>query len=278
MPPMRQPAASPKTADALQRALAALQSRRADEAERIASEMLARNARHGGALHVLGLALLAQGRPREAAAPLEAAAGITADAAVETHWGMALRQSGQSVRALEVLQRATARERPPPLAFHELGVLLFSLRRLDEAQAVLERGLTLAPAMTELSVLLGGIFLDRADWANARLVFARALANAPAEPAVLFGLGAALIGEGEFAGAAERLRQAVARDGSYVQARLRLAACLLELDRREDALGCMRTAVQTAPRCYGEALHTLVSAGRGAFCLRPSAAAAMLRP
>jgi len=275
---MRQPAAIAKTTDALQRALAALQSGRADEAERIASEMLARNARHGGALHVLGLALLAQGRPREATTPLEAAASITADPAIETHWGMALRQSGQPARALEVLQRATARERPLPLAFHELGVLLFSLRRIDEAQAVLERGLALAPAMTELSVLLGGIFLDRADWANARLVFARALANAPGQPAALFGLGAALMGEGEFAGAAERLRQALARDGSYVQARLRLAACLLELDRREEALGCLRAAVGAAPRCYSEALHTLVSAGRGAFCLKPSAAAAMLRP
>jgi tetratricopeptide (TPR) repeat protein len=275
---MRQPAGSARIADALQRAMAALQGRRADEAERIAEGVLARDVRHPGALHMLGLALLAQGRPHEAATPLERAAAIAADPMIETHWGVALRQSGQSTRALEVLQRATAREPPFPLAFHELGVLLFSQRRLDEAQAVLERGLKLAPAMAELSVMLGGIFLDHADWANARLIFARALANAPGQPGALFGLGAALMGEGEFAPAAERFRQALARDPGYTQARLRLAACLLELDRRDEALTCLRAAVQTAPQCYAEALRTLVSAGRGAFCLKPSAAAAMLKP
>ena len=55
------------------------------------------------------------------------------------------------------------------MAFHELGVLLFSLRRLGEAQAVLERGVEIAPAMPELSVVLGGVFLDRLDRSSAKL-------------------------------------------------------------------------------------------------------------
>jgi tetratricopeptide (TPR) repeat protein len=257
--------------------MAALQGRRAGEAERIAAGVLAREPRHPGALHVLGLARLAQGRPREAAESLEQAAGLVVDAAVETYWGIALRQSGQSGRALEVLQRATAREPAFPLAFHELGVLLFQLRRLDEAQAVLELGLKHAPAMAPLSVVLGGIFLDRVDWANAKLAFARALTNAPGQPGALFGLGAALMGEGEFASAAERFRQALARDPGYTQARMRLAACLFELDRQDEAIACLRTAVQAVPQRYAEALRTLVSAGRGRFWLKPSAAAAMLK-
>ena len=266
-----------KTAEALQQAMAALQGRRADEAQRIAAGVLAREPRHPRALHMLGLALLSLGRPREAVPPLEQAAGLVADPVIETHCGIALRQSGQSARALELLQRAAARQPPFALAFHELGVLLFSLRRLDEAQAVLERGLAHAPAMAELSVLLGGIFLDRLDWSNAKLAFARALANSPGQPAALFGLGAALMGEGEFAPAAERFRHALARDPSYTRARLQLATCLFELDRRDEAVTCLRTAVQAVPQCYGEAVRTLVSAGRGRFPLKPSAAAAMLR-
>ena len=120
-----------KIGDALQRAMAAIQNRRPDEAERIAGDLLAREFQHPGALHVLGLSLLAQGRPREALAPLEQAARLRADPVIETHLAIALRQTGQSARALDALERATTRQPPFPLAFHELGVLLFSLRRLD---------------------------------------------------------------------------------------------------------------------------------------------------
>jgi tetratricopeptide (TPR) repeat protein len=266
-----------KAADALQRAMAAIQNRRPDEAERIAGELLAKESQHPGALHMLGLALLAQGRPREALAPLEEAARLRADSVIETHLAITLRQTGQSARALNVLERATTRQPPFPLAFHELGVLLFSLRRLDQAEAVLRRGLEVAPAMPELSLILGGIFLDRADRANAKIAFARVLAGAPGHPGALYGLGSALQGEGEFAAAAERFRQALARDPSYAQARLNLATCLLELGQWDEAVACFRAAVKAAPQFYAEALRTLVIAGRGRFWLKPSAAAEMLK-
>ena len=54
---------------------------------------------------------------------------------------------------------------------------------------LLKRGLEVAPSMPELSMLLGGIFLDRADHANAKVAFARALANAPGHPEALLGFG-----------------------------------------------------------------------------------------
>ncbi len=262
----------------LQRALAALQQRRPDEAERLAGEVLARQPAHAGALHLVGLARLMHGRPREALAPLRAAVAAGADAAIETHLAIALRQTGSNADALVLLERATARQPPFMLAFHELGVLLFAQRRLDEAEAVLERGLALAPVMAELAVVLGGIHLDRADRAKAKLVFARALANAPGHPGALFGLGSALMDEGEFAPAAERFRQALARDPGYTQARLALATCLLELDRWDEALEIFRAVVRSAPHFYGKALRALVTAGRGRFWLRPSVAAAMLAP
>ncbi len=142
-------------------------------------------------------------------------------------------------------------------------MLLFSLRRLDEAEAVLRRGLEVAPAMPELSLILGGIFLDRADRANAKIAFARVLAGAPGHPGALYGLGSALLGEGEFAAAAERFRQALARDPGYAQARLSLATCLLELGQWDEAVACLRAAVKAAPQFYAEALRTLVIAGRG---------------
>jgi tetratricopeptide (TPR) repeat protein len=262
----------------LQRALGALQQRRPAEAERLAGEVLARQPAHVGALHLVGLARLAQGRAQEALAPLRSAAAAGADAAIETHLAIALRQTGSAAEAVTLLERAVARQPPFLPAFHELGVLLFAQRRLDEAEAVLKRGLALAPAMAELAVVLGGIHLDRADRAKAKLVFARALANAPGHPGALFGLGNALMDEREFAPAAERFRQALACDPGYVQARLALATCLLELDRWDEAIESFRAAVKTAPHFYARALRALVTAGRGRFWLRPSVAAAMLKP
>jgi tetratricopeptide (TPR) repeat protein len=264
--------------DALKGAMAAIQNRQPDAAERIAREVLARDPRHPGALHLFGVALLAQGRAREALAPLEQAARARADPVIETHLAIALRQLGQTEQALQMLERATARQPAVPMAFHELGVLLFSQRRLAEAQAVLERGLEIAPAMPELSVVLGGVFLDRLDRANAKLAFARVLASAPGHPGALYGLGTALMDGGEFAAAADRFRQALARDPGYSQARLSLGTCLLELGRWDEAIECLRAVVKAAPQLYTKALQTLVTAGRGRFWLKPSMAEEMLRP
>ena len=261
---------------ALQRAAAAIRNGRPDQAERAARDILAKNSRHPGALHLLGYALLTQQRPLEAIAPLEEAARNRADPVIETHLAIALRQSGRTADAGKWLERAVARQPPFALAFHELGVLLFATRRLGEAEAVLKRGLEIAPAMPELSVVLGGIFLDRADRANAKLAFARALANAPGHASALFGLGAALMDDGEFAPAAERFRQALARDPNYVQARLNLGFCLIELGRRDEGVACLRAAVKAAPSCYGKALRTLVTSAHGRFWLKPSAAAEFL--
>ena len=264
--------------DALKAAMAAIQNRQPAAAERIAREVLARDDRHPGALHVFGVALLAQGRPREAVAPLAQAARGRADAVIETHLAIALRQVGHGEQALAVLERATARQPAFPLAFHELGVLLFSLRRLAEAQAVLERGVEVAPAMAEMSVVLGGVFLDRLDRPNAKLAFARALACAPGHAGALYGLGTVLMEDGDFAAAADRFRQAVARDPGYAQAQLGLGTCLLELGRWDEAVECLRAVVKAAPQLYTKALQALVTAGRGRFWLKPSAAAELLRP
>jgi tetratricopeptide (TPR) repeat protein len=267
-----------KIGDALRQASAAIQSQRPDEAERIARALLAQEPRHPGALHMFGLALLAQGRAREAVTPLEQAAHGRADAVIETYLAIALRQIGRSEQALPVLERATARQPAFPLAFHELGVVLFSLRRLAEAQTVLERGLEIAPTMAELSVVLGGVFLDRLDRPNAKLAFARALVCAPGHASALYGLGTALLDDGDFAAATERFRQALARDPGYTQARFSLGTSLLELGRWDEAIECLRAAVKAAPKLHTKALQTLVTAGRGRFWLKPSAAAEILRP
>ncbi len=247
--------------------------------------MLRRQPRHAnvhlGALHLLGLALLIQKRAREAVEPLEEAARDASDPLIETHYALALRDVGRTAEAIDWLKRATSRTPTFAPAFHELGLIYCGLRRYDEAEATLKQGIELAPTVAELSVELGGVYICRADPANAKVAFARALALAPGQASshvrALHGFGTAFLFEGEFERAADRFRQVLARNPQHVRARLDLAHCLLELGKFDDAVAELRTVVRSSPRHYGKALKMLASSRRGRLWLRPSMAASFLQ-
>lgn len=264
--------------EAVNWANAAIQSGRPVDAERVLRDVLAKIPRAPSALQTLGRALLAQQRPREAIEPFEAALRYGPNPTTETNLGIALEQSGRTDDAVTCLQRAITRQPPFEHAFAELGGLLLSLKRTAEAEAVLKRGLAVAPNSVEMSVLLGGIYLARADRNDAKLTFARTLVNAPADPRALYGMGAALMLEGDFERAAQRLQQAATRNPTDVQTRLSLATCLLELKRWDEGLATLRIAIQLSPQAYPAALKILVTSGRGRFWLKPSAVANLLRP
>ena len=280
MKPMRTPSkkAAAAVEETVRRAVAVMQSGRPGEAEAILRELLSQGPRSPAALHALGLTLLQQRRPQEAVAPLEQAARLGSDPVIETNLAIALDQSGRKAEAVTWLQRAVTRQPPFEHAFRELGALLLSLRRPEEAEVVLRRGLEVAPHLAELSVILGGVLVERSDWDGAKLAFARALVNAPGHPGALHGIAAALMQEGDFARAAERFQQILARDPADLDARLSLGACLLELRRWEDGLASLRAAVEVVPLAYAMALKILVTSARGRFWLKPSAAAGLLRP
>jgi tetratricopeptide (TPR) repeat protein len=263
--------------DILKLGVKALDEHRAPEAERLARDALALHSEHPDALHLLGVALLAQRRVRDAVPPLEAAARQRSSARIETHLGKALLESGRASEALTRLQRAIQCQPPFVPAFQELGILLSSMRRLDEAEAVLKRGLEAEPTSVELLLDLGTFYIVRVDAKNAKIAFARALANAPRNPRALHGIGVALLFEGEIERALERFRQVLAIQPNHLSAQLDLAHCLLQLGRSDDAVAGLRAMVRSAPQHYGKALKALVSAGRGRFWMRRSAAAKFLK-
>jgi tetratricopeptide (TPR) repeat protein len=270
--PSRSPRAA-MAAEAMARAVAAGNNGDIGEAERIVRDVVAKNPQHAEALQLLGALLMAQRRPREAIAPLEEAARHGANAELETHLALALRETGRGDDAITWLFRAIERQPAFPRAFQELGDLLRTKRRYAEAETVLQRGLEAAPTMPELSLLLGGVCLDCADPAGAKVAFARALAIAPGNTDALMGFGVALQYEGDFARAAERFRRVLAADPAHPRARLNLGYCLIEHGELDDGIACLRAAVEAAPHNYGAALKMLISAGRGRFWFNRSAAA-----
>jgi tetratricopeptide (TPR) repeat protein len=257
-------------------AKAAIEAGRLDEAEQLARGVLARRQNHRGALHALGVVLLARSKPAEAAALLETAARDSKDPVIETHLAMALRQTGRAADALIWLERATARQPAFATAFHEHGLLLDSLNRFEEAEDTLRKGLKLFPGDPETWCTLGRVLLIRGDRDGAQRAFARALVERPAYPNAVYGQACVLRDNGEFPRAADLFRQALRQIPEWAEARLQLGYCLLELDQWDDAMAELRGAIALNSALYDKARYILVRSARGRFWLRPSAVAQAL--
>lgn len=263
--------------EALQRARIAIQNDRAADAERLACEILGTNSGQLEAIKILGYALVMQGRAAEAVDPLEKAARPSRDPEVETQLAIALRQAGDSDKALIWLKRAIKRMPPFAPAFHELGYLLHSLGRSDEAIDVLKQGIAVAPMMTEMAVQLGFVCYAIYDRANAGRAFAHALSVNPAQPEAIQGLGTVLMDDGDYVQAAELFRRALADNPDDTLARIALGKCLLELGETETGYACLRAASVRGAELYGKVIGVLLSSGHGRFWLRPSSAAKFLK-
>jgi tetratricopeptide (TPR) repeat protein len=268
---------SAKPDELLQQAAHALNTKRPQEAQRIAQHILKTDPRRAQALHILGAALLMQDRPAEAVASLEDKARAFRDSEIDTLLAIALRRIGRNVDALSRLKRATKRRPVFGPAFHELGFLLFSMERYNEAIEVLSRAHELLPMMPELSILLGNVFLECRNFPSAKVYFARALSISPNSSDATYGLAMAHWRLCEYQAAADSFRRCLVRNADDVSSWLSLGHCLLELGQCDAGYACFRTVARRDPRRYGSALASLVNSGRSRFWLKPSAADRFLR-
>jgi tetratricopeptide (TPR) repeat protein len=263
--------------EALSGAIFALNSQRPQDAERIARDVLKAEPRHAQALHVLGHALLMQGRADDAIAAIEPAARGLHDPALDTQLAVALRQSGRTEDALSRLKRATKRQPPFAPAFHELGALLFSIKRYEESVEALQRGLEAAPAMPELSIQLGYVFLEMREPAKAKTAFAKALEIAPSAAGALWGIGKAHQQLGENQPAIDYFRRVLSQMPNDAGTWLNLGHSLVEAGDLDAGYECFRTAARGDQKKYYSALTTLVKSGRGRFWLWPREASRFLQ-
>lgn len=254
----------------------AFQMGRPDEAERIASAVLKASRGNILAAQILGRALLMQNRAQEAVEPLRRAAKRSDDANIETVLASALIATGARDEALELLRRAIKRQPPFLPAFAELGRELGKDGAFEEAIAVLERGLELAPASPDLRMALGHIHVKRNDRKTARALFVQVRAAAPERYDALVGVAQVMALDGEYAAAAELYKRAVALQPDDALTRINLAKCLLELGDREAGEAALRMAARSTPMS-GRAMTALAAAPHGRFFIRPSAAAKFLR-
>src|SRR5260221_2326987 len=256
----------------LMQALALVQHRPAD-AERMAGDVLKKHPRHARAQHVMGCALLVQGRFEDAIAPLREAARLHHDPEIDTQLAIALRRTGRTDDALSRLKRAIKRQPPYAGAFLEMAHVLRSAERHGEAIDVLRQGVAIAPMSTALSVELGQVLLARGDRAGARAAFMHALSIAPDAVDALFGLGRTLAAEGAHGAAADAFRRSLLCRPGYTPALLNLGQCLLALGDLDAGYDCFRRAARNDAALQGQSLMSLVKSSRGRFWLKPSDAA-----
>jgi tetratricopeptide (TPR) repeat protein len=263
--------------EALQRALTALNMQQPKQAEEIAAQIVKRSPQNVHAQHVLGCALLLQGRSAEAIAPLEAAGRGRRDPEINTQLAIALRQMGRPDEALTRLKRAVKQRPPYPPAFRELGGLLFAMKQFGEAIEVLRSGLEAAPVSPDILIQLGYVLLQIKKLAEAKAAFGQALAFTPNDADALFGMAKAYRDSGELQPAANLLRRYLTSAPADQSGWLHLGNCLLDLGETEAAYSCFRTAARGDQRNFGKALASLAASGRGRLWLKPSAATRFMR-
>jgi tetratricopeptide (TPR) repeat protein len=265
------------SAQLLDRAAVALQSRRFVEAEQLAAEVLKGSRTDTAAVSILARALLAMDRGAEAIAPLEKAARRGGDAGIETLLGAALGSANRRPEAIEQLRRTTAR-RPPFLpAFQELAGQLAKAGHLDEAIAIVEGGLALAPEAIDLRLDLARLHLQRNQRHKARAILSQARDAAPGRPEISAELARVLLLDGEYAAAADAYRHALAHRPDDALTRADLAACLLEMNDRVAGEAHLRSAFRGGPQMLGRTTHALSASSHGRFFFRPSAVVKFLQ-
>jgi predicted O-linked N-acetylglucosamine transferase (SPINDLY family) len=200
-------------------AVAAYEVGRFSESESACRNLLAVDARHTDALHLLGLSLAALGSGEAAEVLRRALAVRKKDPGLWLALGNAEARAGNRPAAAEAY-RAALRAAPGYVPAHiSLGRLHFDDERFSEAATALRRGLELDE---------DGVFGRDADLWNL--------------------LGYAQSRQGRISDAAENYRRALSLDGKHVGALANLAMALLERGEVRDAVATYERALAVAPK------------------------------
>jgi len=188
--PQTQDMANPN--DDMRAAVAAHQRGDLKTAEHLYAKVLAQAPSYTPARCYLGIALLQQGRPAEAVAPLAIAVQTQPTFEALAHYGLALAMSGEPVKALSHIDRALQLNPNDPAALRNRGNVLKLLDRRDEALDTFDRAIALAPNDAELRSNRGTVLADLGRYEDAVQSYDRALAIQPRNVDALENRGNAL--------------------------------------------------------------------------------------
>lgn len=174
-----------------------------------------------------------------------------------------LQKQNRHEEAIEELEKVVSRETENPTVHYNLGISLAALKRWNKAMEAFVEANRLEPDAVDVSTHLGIAYAEARQSELATVWFEKAV-RLEASAASYVNLGVNQHELGELEKAKSALQTALALDPESSEVRWRLAAVLLDENKREEALAVLESVTQSQPSALGEALrsHILLKLGR----------------
>jgi len=199
-------------------------------------------------LHMLGVILFQQGKPKEAAEQIGRA--ITAgsrDAAHYADWGLALKATGRLPEALSAYDQSVERDPTAASVWNDRGITLLRLGQSKSAEESFRQSLVLNARDAKTHTNLGNALLSQGRAAAAAAACRQAIALSPDLAPAHNGLGSALSRMDEVDASIAAFEHAVGLDSRYVEALGNLASLYEEISRLDDARRVAEQALLVEP-------------------------------
>ncbi|HEX4794433.1 MAG TPA: tetratricopeptide repeat protein [Humisphaera sp.] len=176
------------------------QAGRIAEAEALYRQVIAKQPRHGDALHLLGLLLIHRGDAAAAIEPLSRAVATNPqNGDFRYDLGVALGAIGRNDEAAAEYRKTIVLRPELPGAYSNLGSILVAQAKPEEAQELLEKARGKFPANALIRNNLGNAYRDLGRIDDAIAMYRQASALAPSEALLRWNLAIALLLKGNFA-------------------------------------------------------------------------------
>ncbi|MEO5336021.1 MAG: tetratricopeptide repeat protein [Magnetospirillum sp. WYHS-4] len=218
------------------------------EAEAVYRRVLGASPRHPDAQHLLGVALLQQGRTEEALQHLRTAVLLDGgNALYHANLAEGLRRAGKPGEAEASARRALALDGRNVGALNCLGAACQAQGKLDEAAGHYRKALKLDPNGVEILNNLGGLLRQTGRAGEAEKVLGKALKLAPGQPDIRFNLALAQLILGKGRESEEHLRAVLAVRPDHAEAWNALGNALLRRSVWAEAIPALVRAAELAP-------------------------------
>ena len=235
-------------------------------AESLCAQVLQKAPRNPDALYLLGVALLADGRLRDAVPQLKQAlvANPRHGAALE-HLGLAHLMLGEFAEAESALSRAAALPGAPASVLMRLGIAVLEQGRAEASLCALRRALELDPRDVDCHLNLGRALAHVGDVAGAREHFQAILRLSPRNAGAAFNLGVIALQRDELADARQWFERVLGESPRSVDAMVNLGVVMQKQSHIDEAAACLRQALVLDPShaaAGNELAHTLALQGK----------------
>ncbi len=230
------------------------QSGRPSEAARLYEQVLAKDAKHPAANHLLGLVNLQQGRASEAADFIARAVEHQPKSAqFQANLGVALNAMGRNAEAVDALRRATTIDPDFAEAYSNLGIALRGMGLLEEAITAYRQALHLKPKEAGFYFNMATALRDAGYLFEAESSYRRAILHRPRYSAAANGLAMALDQQSRTDEALEVIETALHDTPHSAELTMRRARFLYRQGRVDESVAGFDRALELKPD-FSEAL------------------------